>query len=64
MVCPKYLFLIFPFLLVEQFASGLSSCYTEYAAWCFAILDHSVTGGTEAFLRAAFESPSVGCFVL
>jgi len=49
---------------VEQFASGLSSCYTEYAAWCFAILDHSVTGGTEAFLRAAFESPSVGCFVL
>ena len=51
------------FFSVGQFASGLSSWYSEYAAWSFALLDHAVTGGADEFMRAAFECPTVSPLV-
>ena len=44
---------------VSTFGSGLHAWYVEYAAWNFAVLDYSVTGGAERFMAALLESATI-----
>ncbi|XP_066922575.1 large proline-rich protein bag6-A-like [Clytia hemisphaerica] len=45
------------------FSYSVPSWYSEYASWSFALLDHAVTGGGDAFMRAAFNSPTFSSFL-
>ena len=52
----------FPTTTIDRvFSHSLPGWYSEYASWSFALLDHAVTGGGDAFMRAAFNSPTVSC---